>query len=261
MRFAEIACRTAALLAMAASAAGCAAVTEPLMALKEKVMPSSSATAAPSTSTAQSATPASTGARKTEASSSLATSTAATTAPAPEAVAAPSEAPVSAAAQRTFDDATRALRAGQSADAERGFRALIQSNPELGGPHANLGLMYRQAGKLPESAAELEQAVRLSPKQPLYLNQLGITYRQQGQFLKARDAYEKAIAIDPGYAAPTLNLGILNDLYLSDGKRALELYDRYLALSPSGDAAVTKWVADLKNRKPAPITVSRREKE
>ena len=32
-------------------------------------------------------------------------------------------------------------------------------------------------------------------------------------------------------------------------------------LQPSGDATVTKWVADLKNRKPAPITVSRKEKE
>ena len=169
--------------------------------------------------------------------------------------------PVSAAAQNTFDDAARALREGRGVDAERGFRALVQTNPELGGPHANLGLMYRQSGKLAESAAELEQAVRLSPRQPLYWNQLGITYRQQGAFDKARAAYEKAIALDPAYAAPTLNLGILNDLYLGDGAHALELYTRYLALSPSGDAAVTKWVADLKNRKSPPITVSRKEKE
>ena len=42
--------------------------------------------------------------------------------------------------------------------------------------------------------------------------------------------------------------------------RALELYGRYLAVMPNGDATVTKWVADLKNRKPGPITVSRQEK-
>ncbi|TMH29041.1 MAG: tetratricopeptide repeat protein [Betaproteobacteria bacterium] len=77
-----------------------------------------------------------------------------------------------------------------------------------------------------------------------------MAYRQQGQFAKAREVYERAIAIAPTYAAPYLNLGILHDLYLGDGKRALELYGQYLALSPSGDAAVTKWVADLKNRKP-----------
>jgi len=170
------------------------------------------------------------------------------------------DAPVSLAVQRSYDDALRALRAGRNDEAERGFRALAQSNPDLGGPHANLGVIYRQAGKLNESASELEQAVKINPSQPIYFNQLGITYRQLGKFDKARDAYEKAIALDANYAAPTLNLGILYDLYLGDAARALELYGRYLALSPSGDAAVTKWVAELRNRKAAPITVSKKEK-
>jgi len=116
------------------------------------------------------------------------------------------------------------------------------------------------AGKVNESVSELEQAVKLSPSQPIYLNQLGIAYRQQGQFAKSRDAYQRALALDPGYAAAALNLGILYDLYLGDTARALEQYGRYLALVPNGDATVTKWVADLKNRKPGPITVSRQEK-
>ena len=171
------------------------------------------------------------------------------------------EAPVSPAVQRAYDDARKALRAGRTEEAERGFRALTQSNPELGGPHANLALIYRQAGKLPESVAALEKAVAANPRQPIYFNQLGISYRQHGQFDKAREAYEKAIALDSNYAAAHLNLAILHDLYLWDGKRALELYDRYLALSPGGDATVTKWVADLKNRKQPAITVSRKEKE
>ena len=37
------------------------------------------------------------------------------------------------------------------------------------------------------------------------------------------------------------------------------LYDQYLALS-GGDAAVTKWVADLKNRKDDHVALSVREK-
>jgi tetratricopeptide (TPR) repeat protein len=163
------------------------------------------------------------------------------------------------AAQRAFDDARKALRAGRVEEAERGFRALAKEHPDLGGPQANLGLIHRQAGKLADSAAALEKAVQLSPRQAVYFNQLGITYRQQGQFTKARDAYQAAIDLDPAYAAAVLNLGILNDLYLWDGKRALELYDRYLALVPAGDAVVSKWIADLKNRKATPITVSRKE--
>jgi len=231
MRFAELAWRGVAVAALSVGVAGCATVME----LKDKVMPASDTAAA-------------------------APSGAASAAARPAAAVVVNDTPLSPAVQRAFDDAVRAQRAGKTADAERGYRALMQSNPELGGPHANLGVIYRGAGKLAESAAELEQAVRLNPRQPIYLNQLGITYRQLGQFDKAKDAYEKSIAANADYPAATLNLGILNDLYVGDAKRAAELYERYLALSPGGDAVVSKWVAELKNRKPAAVTASRKEK-
>jgi Flp pilus assembly protein TadD len=169
--------------------------------------------------------------------------------------------PVNPSLQRAFDSARRALLAGRSDDAERGFLALVQSNPELGGPHANLGLIYRQAGKLKASASELEQAVRLSPAQPAYFNQLGITYRQQGRFAQARQAYESALALDPSNPAATLNLGILCDLYLRDSPCALAHYERYLALTPGGDATVAKWIADLNNRSKQQAMLSKKEKQ
>jgi Flp pilus assembly protein TadD len=234
MRFAELARCGALSIVASVGLAGCATVTE----LKDKIMP-----------TTEAAPPAQTATAPTGASAAR-----------PVAASAVAEAPVSPAVQRAFDDAVRTQRAGKSADAERAYRALAKSNPELGGPHANLGVMLRQAGKLTESVAELEQAVKLSPRQPAYLNQLGITYRQLGQFDKARDAYERAIDANAGYAAAVLNLGILNDLYVGDAKRAAELYERYLALTPAGDAVVTKWVAELKNRKAASVAATRKEK-
>jgi tetratricopeptide (TPR) repeat protein len=168
---------------------------------------------------------------------------------------------LSPAVLQAFDAALRALQAGRWAEAERGFLALTKTNPELGGPHANLGIIYRHADKIAQAVAELEQAVHANPQQPIYWNQLGIAYRHQGQFGKSREAYERAIALDPGYSAANLNLGILFDLYLWDSKRALEHYDRYLALSPGGDEKVTKWVADLKNRNREHSALSRREQE
>ena len=217
--------------ALALGAAGCSTVGDGLSAVKGAVTPGSSG----STSTSAAAAP---------------------QRPAPPVYATP----VAPATQRAFDDASRALRSGRVDDAERAYKALAQANPELGGPHANLGVIYRKAGKLSEAVAELEQATKLSPRQPIYLNELGIAYREQGQFAKARDAYQRALALDPGYTTAMLNLGILYDLYLGDTQRALELYGRYLSLLPNGDPTVTKWVADLKNRKPGPITVSRQEK-
>jgi tetratricopeptide (TPR) repeat protein len=166
---------------------------------------------------------------------------------------APAEAPVNPQAQAAFDAARAHLRAGRVAEAERGFRDVIARHPELGGAHANLGLILRNAGKDDDSIAALEQAVKVSPKQPVYFNQLGVSYRHKGQFQKARNAYEQAIALDDSYADAHLNLGVLLDLYLGDSALALLHYERYLALSPAGDAAVGKWVADLKNRKPASV--------
>jgi Flp pilus assembly protein TadD len=184
-------------------------------------------------------------------------------APQPKAVAAARarETPsgITAAVQREYDGALDALNAGHTEEAARVFLALTRSNADLGGPHANLGIIYRQTGKQAEAVSELEQAVRLNPQQPVFLNQLGIAYRQQGQFGKAREAYEKAITIDPGYPAPYLNLGILFDLYFWDSKHALEFYDRYLALTPGGDDKVVKWVADIKNRSQQGGKLSRQE--
>jgi len=176
---------------------------------------------------------------------------AAASAAVPDAGPAPaSTGPIPAATQRAYDDALALLRAGHVADAEKGFRALAQSNPELAGPHANLGVIARNAGRLPEAVSELEKATTLAPGHAVAWDQLGLTYRQAGEFTKARDAYQHALAINPGYATAVLNLGVLEDLYLAEPAKALELYTRYLALVPGGDPVVTKWQADVRRRVP-----------
>jgi tetratricopeptide (TPR) repeat protein len=213
--------------------AGCATVTDPLKAVQASVSDTFSKVTTPAASTPAAATPA-----------AAAAASAPAAAPPPE-----PEVPVAAATRRAYDDARRALAAGRTQDAERGFKALTLSNPELGGPHAQLGLMFRQAGRLPDAIAEFEFAVKANPRQPLYFNQLGITYRHAGQFAKAKAAYERALELDPNYAAALLNLAILNDLYLRDNAQALALYERYQAASAGKDPNVTKWIADLKNRK------------
>ena len=197
-----------------------------------------------------SAAPADTAAT-TQAASAASTPEAAASAGAAAVARPASTGPIAPATQRAYDDALALMRAGHAADAERGFRALTQSDPDLAGPHANLGLLARQGGHLPEAVKELEKATALAPGLAVAWNQLGLAYRQSGEFTKARDAYGRALAIDPNYATAVLNLGVLDDLYLGDSAHALELYTRYLALTPAGDPAVAKWVADVKNRKPA----------
>lgn len=165
--------------------------------------------------------------------------------------AAPVIAPVAAAVQAQFERALQAQRAGRHDEAERQWRALAQAHPDLGGVHANLGLIQRGAGRTAEAVTSLERAVQLSPTQPRFFNELGIAYRANGQFTQAEQAYERALTLDANHAAALLNLGILHDLYLGNGAKALALYDRYLALTQAGDATVTKWATDLRRRNPA----------
>lgn len=171
----------------------------------------------------------------------------------------PEPAPVDAGVQRAFDAARQLLAAGRLAEAERAFAALAKSHPELAGPHANLALVHRQAGRWPEAVAAMERAVALSPRADLH-NQLGITYRLAGRFSDARAAYEKAIELEPEHKLALLNLGILLDLYLPDPARALALYERYMALAGNDDN-VKKWISDLRNRNPQKSAVAQKEQQ
>jgi Flp pilus assembly protein TadD len=177
---------------------------------------------------------------------------------APE-VAPPAPPPIAPDVQRAFDAARQALAAGRMAEAERGFTALTKTHSELAGPHANLGLIHRQAGRNKEAVAALEKAVQLSPQRADLHNPLGIAYRMAGEFPKAKASYEQAITLDAAYAPAVLNLGILYDLYLWDGQRALELYDRYLQLAPGGDEQVKRWMTDLRNRSTQKNAAQRKE--
>ena len=67
------------------------------------------------------------------------------------------------------------------------------------------------------------------------LNQLGIVYRKHGRFKEADEAYSERCRSIPNYAIAYLNLGVLCDLYLQQPQRALEAFERYLALAPTPD--------------------------
>jgi len=145
---------------------------------------------------------------------------------------------------------------------QRSFDALAQMLPVRYGRRERAeGVDVKAAptANLAEAAAALEQSLKQTPYQPVKFNQLGVTYRLMGQFGKARAAYEKAMMLDPRYADPVLNLGILTDLYVGDASKAQTLYERYLSLTPQGDPVVSKWVAEIKKRKPSAANAAAKE--
>jgi Flp pilus assembly protein TadD len=164
------------------------------------------------------------------------------------AVAAPVEEPLPPEAVQKFDQAVVHMSAGDAVTAEREFRALAEAYPTYSGPLLNLGILQVKAGKFEDAAKTLGSAVERNANNAQAFNQLGIVYRKLGRFKDADGAYQKAVQIDPNYAIAYLNLGVLCDLYLQQPARALEAYERYLALAGAPDEKVSGWVTEIKKR-------------
>jgi tetratricopeptide (TPR) repeat protein len=160
---------------------------------------------------------------------------------------APVEAPIPQEAQMQFDNAVAAMNAGNTGSAEQSFRTLSAAYPALAGPLLNLAILQTKSGKLEDAEKSLNDAIARKPSAAAY-NQLGIVYRRLGRFKQADEAYQRAIQADESYALAYLNLGVLCDLYLQQPQRALEAYERYVALAPSPDAKVNGWITELKTR-------------
>lgn len=170
------------------------------------------------------------------------------------------EEPVNPALQQAYDQALAHLKAGRDKEAEQALRALAQRAPELSGPQANLGMLYRRTGRTKEAIEALNRAIRLNPRRAAYYNELGILYRQEGKFDDAKRQYLKAIDADAGYALAHLNIAILYDLYLQDPKMALPHYQRYQQLLSKEDGMVAKWIIDLERRTRSVVTKPNKDK-
>ncbi|HKU17036.1 MAG TPA: tetratricopeptide repeat protein [Steroidobacteraceae bacterium] len=166
----------------------------------------------------------------------------------PAAATVPTEAPLPPEAVQQFDQAVVHMSAGDSAAAEREFRALATAYPTYSGPLLNLGILQVKAGRLEDAEKSLSGAVERNAGNAQAFNQLGIVYRKLGRFKDADGAYQKAVQIDPSYAIAYLNLGVLCDLYLQQPQRALEAYERYLTLAGAPDEKVSGWVTEIKKR-------------
>ena len=107
----------------------------------------------------------------------------------------------------TFARALRCHQAGRLAEAERGYRDILQVQPGHTDSLHLLGVLALQTGN-PEPALELiQRAVALRPDGAVYRNNLGQVLERLGRDEDAARAYEAAIERDPRDAEPVNNLG------------------------------------------------------
>jgi len=150
------------------------------------------------------------------------------------------------------------MKSGRNTDAELEFKQLAAGYPQFAGPQLNLGLLYLHDSRVPEAEAAFKTALELKPSSAIAGNELGIALRKLGKFEEAEAAYQHAIAAEPDYAPAHLNLGVLYDLYLAQPQKALDEYERYMAIVGE-NKQVAGWMIELRKRVGAPPPAAKKE--
>jgi predicted O-linked N-acetylglucosamine transferase (SPINDLY family) len=122
-------------------------------------------------------------------------------------------------------------QAGRLAEAEAGYREILEAEPGNADALQLLGLIAHQRG-MNETAVELiERAHRLGKPQPFSLNNLGTAYLWLERPLEARKCFSKALKLKPDYVAAHNNLAAALK-QLGRPQQAEQGYRRALALNP-----------------------------
>jgi Tfp pilus assembly protein PilF len=98
-----------------------------------------------------------------------------------------------------FDEGSTSQQSGDAAVAQEGSSALNTENDKIRYLNSQLSLAQkaRDQGNFDQSAAILNSALAIDPKQDLVWFKLGEIYRVSGDYAKAIRAYQKAIEIKP----------------------------------------------------------------
>jgi protein O-GlcNAc transferase len=112
-------------------------------------------------------------------------------------------------ADRAFALALECHRSGRLAEAERGYRAILQHEPQHADSLHMLGVIALQTRNLSSALELVQRAAALRPDAAACRNTLGQILERHGREDEAAACYEAAIELDPGYAEVYNNLGYL----------------------------------------------------
>lgn len=105
----------------------------------------------------------------------------------------------------------------------------IRIDPNYAVAHSMLADTLEQTGDKQGALRELQESVRLEPKNARYLNSLGAVYGLLGDTKKEREFYEKSMVADDNYSSPFYNLALLEkaegnfDIAIGLLKRSIKL--------------------------------------
>ena len=99
--------------------------------------------------------------------------------------------------EQIFARAEAALKAGDYAVAESGFRQVLRKNPSNLGALGNLGVVYSRTHRFAEAIAVYKQGLRASPRDQGILLNLGLAYLKQNDYSHAVPFFRRLHALNP----------------------------------------------------------------
>ncbi len=131
-------------------------------------------------------------------------------------------------------DVTKAVRAGQYADALSKADAYLAKHPRDAQMRFLKGVILNEQNKSAEAIAVFTKLTEDYPDLPEPYNNLAVLFAANGQYDKARLALDNAIRTNPAYATAYENLGDVH------AKLASQAYDKALQLDSSNTSAKSK---------------------
>jgi tetratricopeptide (TPR) repeat protein len=130
-----------------------------------------------------------------------------------------------------FDQALENHREGRTAEAELGYRQILDANPNHADSLHLLGMIAYEAGDCETAIERIRHAIELNPRASSYYLNLGNVLQHLDLARDAGGCYLSALRIKPDLVEAQVNLAHLF-LAAEDTRNAIEWYERALALRP-----------------------------
>ncbi|NOY13298.1 MAG: tetratricopeptide repeat protein [Deltaproteobacteria bacterium] len=114
---------------------------------------------------------------------------------------------------------------------------IVTKEPANRNAWVQLGHNYFDSDQPMKAIEAYDKALALNGNDPNILTDQGVMYRRLGWFDKAINNFEQAHKLNPNHRQSLYNLGIVYRYDLQDFPKAIEAWEKFLALNPGGPGA------------------------
>lgn len=114
---------------------------------------------------------------------------------------------------------------------------LVAKDPGNRSAWVQLGHAFFDSQQPHKAIEAYDKALALDPNDPDILTDEGVMYRQLGWFDRAIDNFQKANRINPSHLQSLYNLGVVYRYDLNDFPKAVDAWERFLQINPTGQGS------------------------